>query len=69
MLVQNVDQEYGMSDITFPDTCSIGTGAKITISAMTFWAASAVASFMTRKAQLQAMEAEAQASLTEPLAP
>lgn len=70
VLVQNASAEYyPMRGVTFPDTCSIATGAKLTISATVFWAAAGVASYMAHRAEVKAEGAEAQASLTEPLAP
>lgn len=70
VLVQNAPVEYWpMRDVAFPDTCSIATGAKLTISATVFWAAAGVASYMAHSAEVKAEGTELQASLTEPLAP
>mmetsp|Transcript_36950 Transcript_36950/g.66461 ORF Transcript_36950/g.66461 Transcript_36950/m.66461 type:complete len:258 (+) Transcript_36950:147-920(+) len=40
-----------MSNVTFSDTCSISTGAKLVISATVFWFSAAVASFFAHKAE------------------
>lgn len=71
---RNNDLKPDLPDtVSFPDTCSIARGAKLTISATSFWLAAAFASFMAvraaRREAAKAMAAGEEASLTEPLAP
>lgn len=66
-MVQSLDPS--LSNVTFPDTCSMDTGAKLSISATVFFFASSVASFLAHKAEKAVMEEEVQADLREPLAP
>ncbi|KAL7547919.1 hypothetical protein ACHAWF_012213 [Thalassiosira exigua] len=54
--------------ITFPDTCSLSTGANLCISAMVFWAAAGVCSFMGSKARKEERAEMLEADLREPLA-
>ena len=40
-----------LSNVSFEDTCSISTGAKLVISATVFWFSAAVASFFAHRAE------------------
>lgn len=55
--------------ITLPETCSIDTGAKMAISAMVFFFAAGVASFLAHGAKKRETETGVDAGLSEPLAP
>ena len=55
--------------ITFPDTCSLSTGARCCISATVFWFAAALSSFQEQKAWEKERNEFEPVSLTEPLAP
>ena len=66
-MVQNLDPS--LTNVTFPDTCSMATGAKLTISATVFFFASSVASFLAHKAEKEELEEEVETGLREPLAP
>ena len=51
-------------------TCSISTGAKLSISSMSFWLAASVSSFLAHKAEKAEISSqEADTDLNEPLAP
>mmetsp|Transcript_29438 Transcript_29438/g.62493 ORF Transcript_29438/g.62493 Transcript_29438/m.62493 type:complete len:222 (+) Transcript_29438:112-777(+) len=56
----------GNTEMEFPDTCSISTGAKCTISAIVFWFLAAMASTMSLRAEKKEEENNV---ITEPLIP
>jgi len=58
-----------MQDYSFPETCSMATGAKLVVSATSFWGAAAVASFLAHKSEKEEIAEEVDADLREPLAP
>lgn len=61
----NVLVELG-TDVVFPDTCSIATGAKCCISATVFWVAAALSSFQEQNARQAERSAVLPVSLTQP---
>mmetsp|Transcript_23394 Transcript_23394/g.36756 ORF Transcript_23394/g.36756 Transcript_23394/m.36756 type:complete len:118 (+) Transcript_23394:390-743(+) len=65
-LVKSQDELLG-SAITFPSDCSMGTGAKLTISSAVFFFVSAVLASVAYKAERQEMEEEESEGLREPL--
>ena len=56
-------------NVTCAETCSMSTGAKLNISAMSFWFAAAVASFLAHKQEKEELAASdgGGAGLDEPL--
>lgn len=58
-----------MTDYNFPDTCSMASGAKLAISATSFWGATAVASFLAHKSEKEEIAEEVGAGLRAPLVP
>eukprot|EP00584_Thalassiosira_punctigera_P003777 CAMPEP_0172537464 /NCGR_PEP_ID=MMETSP1067-20121228/9057_1 /TAXON_ID=265564 ORGANISM="Thalassiosira punctigera, Strain Tpunct2005C2" /NCGR_SAMPLE_ID=MMETSP1067 /ASSEMBLY_ACC=CAM_ASM_000444 /LENGTH=222 /DNA_ID=CAMNT_0013322769 /DNA_START=79 /DNA_END=747 /DNA_ORIENTATION=- len=56
-----------ITGVTFPDTCSISKGAKLTISAMVFFFAAGVTAFVAHKAEKKEIEDDERAGLREPL--
>eukprot|EP00581_Thalassiosira_minuscula_P009426 CAMPEP_0183707732 /NCGR_PEP_ID=MMETSP0737-20130205/4225_1 /TAXON_ID=385413 /ORGANISM="Thalassiosira miniscula, Strain CCMP1093" /LENGTH=219 /DNA_ID=CAMNT_0025935461 /DNA_START=146 /DNA_END=802 /DNA_ORIENTATION=- len=64
LLIQDVTTKY--PDIGFPDTCSLDTGAKLSISAMVFFFVASVSAFLAHKAENEEIKAEGESGLTEP---
>ena len=60
-------QDGILTNVTFPGTYSISTGAKLTISSTVFFFVSAVTSFMAHKAEKEERVEEARDGLSEPL--
>jgi len=63
--IQDLSNKY--PHITFPDTCSLDTGAKLSISAMVFFFAASVSAFFAHKAEKEEREALGRSGLTERL--
>ena len=67
-MVQNVSiVDSPLRDVTFQETCSIGTGTKCLISATVFYFFSSVFAFLGTKAEKEERQSEVEAGLTEPL--
>ncbi|KAL7549790.1 hypothetical protein ACHAWF_013047 [Thalassiosira exigua] len=58
-----------LGSVQFPDTCSMSGGAKLCISAVTFWAGGGVASFLAHKSSKEEEAAKDALGLDEPLNP
>lgn len=62
-IIRDISYNSFRSEITFPDTCSISTGANLIIASMVFWALAAFASADS----CMAKKKKEDAALTEPL--
>lgn len=56
-----------LRNVSFGDTCSMSTAAKLTISSTVFWAAGGVTSFFAHRAEKAEIQEEAEYGLREPL--
>lgn len=59
--------ELRRENLEFPETCGISQGARLVISAMSFYLVAAVLSFMAHKEEEEEMKEAAEAGLNEPL--
>jgi len=67
-MIQNLSiVDSPLRDVTFQETCSIGTGTKCLITATVFYFLSAVFAFLGTKAEKEERQSEVEAGLTEPL--
>ena len=65
--VSIVDSPLILRDVTFQETCSIGTGTKCLITATVFYFMSFVFAVLGTKAEKAERQSEVEAGLTEPL--
>ena len=59
--------EAGIGSVLFEESCRISTGAKLVISATSFWAAAGCTSFVAHKAEKEEIAEEEGMGLREPL--